>query len=98
MNFFDSNLQFVGFFDEYDEVYIVGDLDNFKFNAFYFKDQKVVGFIAMNSPNDANVIYEAMRYGLVSSAGVVKRGEFNLEKLKIQLKKVKNKNNLVSYF
>lgn len=78
----DKSLQFVGYISSYDEVYIDGDLEELKFKAYYIKSNKVIAFSAMNSPNSANIMYEAFRNKFVPSARSFKSGEMTIEKLK----------------
>jgi NADPH-dependent 2,4-dienoyl-CoA reductase/sulfur reductase-like enzyme len=86
--FFGKTLQFVGNSNKYDEIIIDGDLKDMKFKAYYIKNRKLVGFAAMNSPNSANIIYEAFRNRYVISASSIKNGEITIDKLKQILEKI----------
>jgi len=89
VRFFDKSLQYVGNTESFDEVYIEGSVDEFKFIAYYIKNNKVVAFAAMNRPNAANIIYEAFRNNLIPSGKCIIKGDLNLDKLKSILKNVK---------
>lgn len=88
---FDKSLQYVGNGSTFDEVFIDGDLNELKFNAFYFHKNKVVGFACMNSPNSANIVYESLRNNIIPTANSIKSGELTIEKMKNILKKVNSK-------
>jgi NADPH-dependent 2,4-dienoyl-CoA reductase/sulfur reductase-like enzyme len=89
VRFFDKSLHYVGNSESFDEVYIEGRVDEFKFIAYYIKNNKVVAFAAMNKPNAANIIYESFRNNLIPSGMCIKRGELNLDTLKSILKNIK---------
>jgi NADPH-dependent 2,4-dienoyl-CoA reductase/sulfur reductase-like enzyme len=89
VRFFDKSLQYVGNTESFDEVYIEGNVEEFKFVAYYIKNNKVVAFVAMNRPNAANIIYEAFRNNLIPSGKCIKKGDLNLDKLKSILQNVK---------
>jgi NADPH-dependent 2,4-dienoyl-CoA reductase/sulfur reductase-like enzyme len=86
---FDKSLQYVGYSDNYDNVFIEGNLEEFSFLAYYIKNNKVVAFACMNKPNAANIIYESFRNNLIPSAEPIKKGELNIDKLKVILKNIK---------
>lgn len=87
----DKSLQYTGYGTVWDDVFIEGDLKELKFVAYYIKDNKIVGFAAMNSPNAANIMYEAFRNDKVPRATLLKSGDANLETIKNSLKNVKVK-------
>lgn len=80
--FFDKSIQFVGNSENYDELLIDGNLSEFTFKAYYFKNKKLIGFASMNSPNSANLIYEIMRSNYLVSSHSIRNGEFSIEKIK----------------
>lgn len=87
----DKGLQYTGYGNTWDEVFIDGDLHSLVFKAYYIKDDKVVGFAAMNAPNAANVMNEAFKYNKLPRANLIKSGEVNIESIKESLKTVKVK-------
>jgi NADPH-dependent 2,4-dienoyl-CoA reductase/sulfur reductase-like enzyme/nitrite reductase/ring-hydroxylating ferredoxin subunit len=85
----DKGLQFTGYGTTWDEVFVTGDLSEYKFAAYYIKDNKIVGFAAMNIPNAANVMTEAFRFNKVPSPSAIKNGSANIDTIKSSLKNVK---------
>jgi NADPH-dependent 2,4-dienoyl-CoA reductase/sulfur reductase-like enzyme len=85
----DKGLHYTGYGTVWDEVFVTGDLSEYKFAAYYIKDNKVVGFASMNIPNAANIMTEAFRYGKVPSATAIKDGNTTLDTIKDSLKNVK---------
>ena len=78
----DKTLQYSGFAEKYDEVFIDGDLKTLNFAAFYLKDDKVLAVAAMNRPNLALLINEAMKLNIMPRASDVKAGKFDVQELK----------------
>jgi NADPH-dependent 2,4-dienoyl-CoA reductase/sulfur reductase-like enzyme/nitrite reductase/ring-hydroxylating ferredoxin subunit len=87
----DKGLQYTGYGVNFDDVFIEGNLSEPRFVAYYFERNKIVGFAAMNTPNAANIMYEAFRNDRLPSASAIKNGSSNLEKIKTSLKRVKVK-------
>lgn len=77
---FNNSLVFTGVTKGWDDVHIVGDLNENKFVAFYYRksDDKILGAAAMNSMNKIQIINEAMRNGVMPNASTVKSSTFNL--------------------
>lgn len=88
---FDKSLQYVGYASQFDEVFIDGNLSELKFTAFYFRNNQVVAFAAMNTPNAANIVYEAMRNNIIPSATLIKNGEMTIDSMKQILNKMNSK-------
>ena len=61
------------------------------FCAYYLKNNKVVSFAAMNSPNAVNLVYEAMRANVMPNGNAIKSGRANIDTIKNNLKGVKVK-------
>ena len=78
----DKTLQYSGYADKYDEVYIDGDLKSLNFAAFYLKGDKVVAVAALNRPNLTILANEAMKLNVMPKASEVKAGKFDFEDLK----------------
>lgn len=89
----DKSLQYVGYAPVYDEIFINGNLNDkeMKFEAYYIKGNKVIAFACMNSPNSANIIYEAFRNNIVISGKSIKSGELSISSIKNMLKLTKGK-------
>ena len=87
----DKTIQYTGYGTTWDEVFIDGDLTQLKFAAYYIKDNKVVAFAAMNTPNAANIMYEAFRNDKMPRATLIKDGTATLETIQKSLKTVKPK-------
>jgi NADPH-dependent 2,4-dienoyl-CoA reductase/sulfur reductase-like enzyme len=91
----DKSLQYTGYGTTWDDVFVQGNLHELKFVAYYFKDNKIVGFAAMNIPNAANVMNEAFRNNKLPRATLIKDGSANIDTIKQSLKQVKMKCNRV---
>jgi len=87
----DKSIQYTGYGTTWDEVFIAGNLSNLEFVAYYIKDNNVVGFASMNTPNAANIMYEAFRNNKTPRATLIKDGTENLETIKKSLSKIKVK-------
>jgi len=87
----DLSLQFTGYGNKWDEVFVDGNLNELKFVAYYIKDNKIVGFAAMNTPNAGNIMYEAFRNNKLPRATLIKNGSANIESIKNELRGVKIK-------
>jgi NADPH-dependent 2,4-dienoyl-CoA reductase/sulfur reductase-like enzyme len=85
----DRSFQYTGYGTSWDDVFIDGNLSELKFVAYYIKDDEVVGFASMNTPNASNIMYEAFRNDKVPRATVIKSGAANLDSIKQSLRTVK---------
>ena len=61
------------------------------FCAYYLKNNRVVSFAAMNTPNAVNIVYEALRANVMPSGTAIKAGKVTLDTIKNNLKGVKVK-------
>lgn len=88
---FNNSLCHTGYTHGWDDLHIVGSLDELKFVAYYIDSQndKILGAAAMGVPNTIQIINEAMKNGLIPKASKFKAGKVDLEEL---LKEVKAKN------
>ncbi len=77
---YNNSLVFTGVTKGWDDLHIVGDLNEMKFVAYYIRksDDKVLGAAAMNSLNMVQMVNEAMRNGVMPSASTVKNPAFKL--------------------
>ena len=80
---FNNSLLFTGYTQGWDEVHITGSLEDLKFVAYYInkKDDRILGAAAMNSPNQIQIINEAMKNGTIPRASLIKAGEVTLEQV-----------------
>lgn len=85
----DQSLQYTGYGNVWDEVFVDGNLNELKFIAYYLKDNKIVGFAAMNTPNAGNIMYEAFRNNKLPRATSIKNGAANLDTIKRELAGIK---------
>lgn len=74
----DRQFNFVGFCNDYDEIFIDGDLYNYQFMAYYIRNKKVVGFGSMGISNVNNIMYEALKENIVPNASFFKNGSISL--------------------
>ncbi len=87
----DKAIQYTGYGTSWDEVFIQGNLTELKFVAYYIKGDKIVGFASMNTPNAANIMYEAFRNDKLPKANLLKEGSADLNSIKQGLKGTKMK-------
>jgi len=85
----DQSLQYTGYGTVWDEVFVDGNLNELKFIAYYIKDNKIVGFASMNTPNAGNIMYEAFRNNKLPRATLIKNGSANLQTIRKELSGVK---------
>lgn len=85
----DKAIQYTGFGSSWDEVFVDGNLEELKFVAYYIKNNQIVGFASMNTPNAANIMYEGFRNNKLPRATLIKDGTANLETIKLSLKNTK---------
>lgn len=88
---FNNSLVFTGVTRGWDDLHIVGNLEEMKFVAYYIRkeDDKVLGAAAMGALNSIQIINEAMKNGVMPNAKTIKNPDFHLEDL---LKDIKKKN------
>ncbi len=86
-NQYDKILEFIGNFKTYDDIVInYPDKENpFKFEAFYFNKGRLIGFSCMDSPNSANVIYEAMKNNILITSDLIRNYGLNVERINKQI-------------
>jgi NADPH-dependent 2,4-dienoyl-CoA reductase/sulfur reductase-like enzyme len=86
---FNNSLVFTGVTKGWDDLHVVGDLNEMKFVAYYIRksDDKVLGAAAMGQLNKIQVINEAMKYGVMPSGTTIKNPGFVLEDLLSEVKK-----------
>ena len=87
----DKGLHYTGYGSKWDEVFIEGNLNDYKFNAYYIFENKIVGFASMNIANASNIMNEAFRFQKLPTVEQLKNGTANLETIKNSLTKVKVK-------
>ena len=87
----DKTLQFTGNGENFDEVFVDGDLSQYKFVAYYFKQGELVGCASMGVDNAVNIMYEVFKSNLRPRASLIKDGTVTLENLKDSVGKVRNK-------
>lgn len=80
---FNNSLVFTGVTKGWDDLHIVGSLDEMKFTAYYIRksDDKVLGAACMNSLNNIQIINQAMQTGVMPSGSAVKNPAFVLQDL-----------------
>lgn len=88
---FDVKLEMVGQTSSFDDVFITGDINKLKFEAYYLRKNEIVGFACSNSPASANIMYESFRHKITPVGNAIKNGKVNLESLKFLLDKTKIK-------
>ena len=83
----DKLLHFIGYFTKYDDIVITQpELNNpFKFEAFYFRNGRLLGFCSMDSPNSANIIYEAIKNNIIITPDAIRKHGLNLQNIKKQV-------------
>lgn len=83
----DKLLHFIGSFNKYDDIVITQPEPNnpFKFEAFYFRAGRLLGFCSMDSPNSANIIYEAIKNNIIISPDAIRKHGLNVESIKKQV-------------
>ena len=69
---YDLKLRYVGHAEEWDEIFISGDLNNPEFLAFYLQDEKVMAVAGINRDKDIAAISELMRQQKMPDAAQVK--------------------------
>ena len=78
---YNNSLQFTGVTKGWDDIHVIGDLNEMKFLAFYIRksDDKVLGAASMNMLNKIQIVNEAMRNGVMPNASHIKDPNFNLD-------------------
>ena len=85
----DKSLQYAGFADKYDEVFVDGDLKSQNFAAYYLKGDRVVAVAAMNRPNLTMLACEAMKLGVMPKGEEIKAGKFDAQEVKRKIRELK---------
>lgn len=77
---FNNSLAVTGAIQGWNDIHVTGDLSEAKFVAYYIDKNSdlVLGAAAMNSPNQLQIINEAMRNGVMPKASQIKSGKVNL--------------------
>lgn len=83
----DKLLHFIGYFQKYDDIVITQPETNdpFKFEAFYFRNGRLLGFCSMDSPNSSNIIYEAMKNNIIITPDAIRKNGLNVDMIKKQV-------------
>ena len=78
---FNNSLVFSGVTQGWDDIHVIGNLEEMKFIAYYIdkKNDKILGAAAMNQMNKIQIINEAMRNGVMPKASIIKSAEFNVD-------------------
>lgn len=74
---YDLKLRYVGHAEQWNEVYIDGNLDKPEFLAFYLQDNQVMAVAGINRDRDIAAISELMRQQQMLDANTVKNQEIN---------------------
>ncbi|MEM7761795.1 MAG: FAD-dependent oxidoreductase [Cyanobacteria bacterium P01_A01_bin.40] len=69
---YDFKLRYVGHAEQWDEVYIDGDLEQPEFLAFYYQDTQIMAVAGINRDRDLAAISELMRQQKMPNATTVK--------------------------
>lgn len=69
---YDLKLRYVGHAEQWDEIYIDGDIDQPKFLAFYLQEQKVMAVAGVNRDREMAAISELMRQQKMLDAKFIK--------------------------
>lgn len=78
---YDLKLRYVGHAEQWNEVYIDGDLDKPEFLAFYLKDSKVMAVAGINRDRDIVAISELMRQQKMPDTQKIKNQTINWSNL-----------------
>ena len=68
---YDLKLRYVGHAEEWDEVFIDGDLEQQEFLAYYLQDNKVMAIAGVNKDQDIAAISELMRQQQMPEAAII---------------------------
>lgn len=74
---YDLKLRYVGHAEQWDEVYLDGDLDSPEFLAFYLQGDRVMAVAGVNRDKEISAISELMRQQQMPDATAVKDREIN---------------------
>ncbi|GFE52824.1 ferrodoxin reductase [Babesia ovis] len=85
--FFHKGFRFAGVANGVEDIIYEGDVDNFKFVAYYIKGYKVIAMLSMGMDNVGAQLAEAMEKGCVPSYAALKLGASNSESMLKCLKK-----------
>jgi len=80
-------LHFIGYFNKYDDIVIThpDPNNNFKFEAFYFRNGRLLGFCSLDSPNSANIMYEAIKNNIIITPDAIRKQGLDIENIKSQV-------------
>ncbi len=83
----DKLLHFIGYFNKYDDILITQPETNnpLKFEAFYFRSGRLLGFCCLDSPNSANIVYEAIKNNIIITPDTIRKHGLNVEHIKKQV-------------
>ena len=90
-------MEFIGNFNSYDDVVITHpEKENpFKFEAFYFRNGRLMGFCSMDSPNSTNTVYEAMRNNIIITPDLIRKYGLDIHGIRKQIEGLKFYNNFI---
>lgn len=90
-------MEFIGNFNTYDDIVInYPDKENeFKLEAFYFKNGRLIGFFNIDCPNSTNVVYEAMRNNLLITPDLISKYGLDLNEIRKQNEELRFLNNFI---
>ena len=79
-------MEFIGNFNTYDDVVInyPDKGDEFKLEAFYFKNGRLIGFFNMDCPNSTNAVYDAMRNNMLITPDLLRKHGLNVNEIRRQ--------------
>jgi len=78
--FFGKTVRYCGHALAYDEIYVDGDIENFKFAAYYIKHDKILAVASMGMDPLVSAVAELMQHGRMPSAKEVKDSKIDLIK------------------
>jgi len=86
----DKLLQFIGYFKKYDDIVINQPEPNnpYKFEAFYFRNGRLLGFCGLDCPNSVNIIYEAIKNNILITPDGIRKYGLDIERIKMQLERI----------
>ena len=74
---FNLKLRYVGHAEQWDEIFIDGDLEQPEFLAFYLQNNKIMAVAGINRDRDIAVISELMRQQKMPNAATLKNHTLN---------------------
>jgi len=76
-----KSIRYCGFAHQFDELYIIGDLNGLKFAGFYIKDEKVLAVVSINMDPIVAASAELLVSGKMPTGKQIKEGNIDLVKL-----------------